>query len=53
VINHFPDKVEHVLERYSEIWVNDDYTKAKTLSLSARLAYHQQHSQPIMEEIKL
>lgn len=53
VINHFPDEVEHVLKRYGEIWVNDDYTKTENLGLCARLAYHQQHSQPIMEEIKL
>jgi transposase len=53
VINHFPDEVEHVLERYSEIWVNDDYTKAEKLTPSARLTYHQQHSAAIMEEIKL
>ena len=53
VINHFPEEVEHVLERYGEIWVNDDYTKEENLSPSARLIYHQQHSMPIMEEIKL
>ncbi len=53
IINHFPDEVEHVLNRYGEIWVNDEYTKAEKLSPSARLAYHQQHSAPIMAEIKL
>ncbi len=53
VINHFPEEVEHVLNRYGEIWVNDEHTKAENLSLSARLAYHQQHSMPIMEAIKL
>ena len=53
VINHFPDEVEHILKRYGEIWVNDDHTKAEKLTPSARLAYHHQHSQPIMEEIKL
>lgn len=53
VINHFPEEVEHILKRYGEIWVNDDYTKEENLSPSARLTYHQQHSAPIMEEIKL
>jgi len=53
VINHFSEEVEHVLKRYGEIWVNDDYTKEEKLTPSARLAYHQQHSMPIMEEIKL
>lgn len=53
VINHFPEEVEQVLKRYGEIWVNDDYTQSENLSPSARLAYHQQHSAPIMQEIKL
>jgi hypothetical protein len=53
VINHFPDEVEDVLKRYGEIWGNDTYTKEEKLSPSARLAYHQQHSLPIMEAIKL
>ena len=53
VINHFPEEVEHVLNRYGEIWVNDEHTKAEKLTPSARLIYHQQHSMPIMEEIKL
>jgi hypothetical protein len=52
VINHFPEEVEQVLTRYGEIWANDDYTKEEKLTPSARLAYHQQHSAPIMEEIK-
>jgi transposase len=52
VINHFPEDVEHVLTRYGEIWVNDDYAKSEQLSPTARLAYHQAHSLPIMEDIK-
>ena len=53
VINHFPEEVEQVLTRYGEIWANDDHTKEEKLTPSARLAYHQAHSGPIMEEIKL
>lgn len=53
VINHFPKEVEHVLKRYGEIWVNDAHAKAEKLNPTARLAYHQTHSAPIMEEIKL
>ena len=53
VINHFPEEVEHVLKRYGEIWGNDEYTKTEKLTPSARLAYHQKHSLPIMQEIKL
>ena len=53
VINHFPEEVEQVLKRYGEIWGNDEYTKTEKLTPSARLAYHQKHSLPIMQEIKL
>jgi len=52
VINHFPEEVEQVLTRYGEIWANDDHTKEEKLTPNARLAYHQAHSAPIMEEIK-
>ncbi len=48
----FPEEVEHVLTRYSEIWGNDKHTKAQGHTPSQRLAYHQQHSRPIMDEIK-
>lgn len=52
VINHFPDDVEQILERYGEIWRNEHHTQEQKLTPAARLAYHQQHSTPIMEEIK-
>ena len=51
VISHFPEEVEHVLSTYGEIWGNDQHTKTQALTPAQRLAYHQQHSQPIMEEI--
>ncbi|WP_141235713.1 transposase, partial [Pseudoalteromonas sp. NBT06-2] len=40
------------LNRYEEIWVNDQHTKDEALTPVERLVYHQRHSQPIMEEIK-
>lgn len=52
VINHFPDEVEHVLARYGEIWTNDHKTSELALTTAERLAYHAEHSLPIMEEIK-
>jgi hypothetical protein len=52
VISHFPEDVEHVLNRYGDIWVNDQHTKEQEYTPSERLAYHQQHSRPIMGEIK-
>ena len=52
VISHFPDEVEHILNRYGEIWTNDHTLKEQGLNPTQRLAYHQQHSLPIMAEIK-
>ena len=52
VINHFPDEVEHVLSRYGEIWKHEQHVKAQQLTTTDRLAYHQQYSLPVMEEIK-
>ena len=51
VISQFPHEVEWVLERYKRVWVNDDYTSKQTLNDAQRLAYHKQHSLPIMQEI--
>ena len=52
VINHFPDEVEQVLERYGEIWTNEHKIMDLKLSLLERLEYHKAHSLPILEEIK-
>lgn len=52
VISHFPDEVEHILERYGKIWTNEHETQDLDLTPAARLAYHQKHSLPIMEEIQ-
>jgi transposase len=52
VISHFPEEVEHILERYGEIWTNEHTLAEQQLNPQQRLAYHQQHSLPIMAEIK-
>jgi transposase len=52
VISHFPDEVEHILQRYGEIWTNDHTLAEQELNPTQRLAYHQRHSLPIMAEIK-
>ncbi|WP_198552971.1 IS66 family transposase, partial [Psychromonas sp. Urea-02u-13] len=52
VINHFPDEVEQLLERYGEIWKNEHKIMELKLSLLERLEYHKAHSLPILEEIK-
>ena len=52
VIEHFPDKVPWVLERYAQIWVHDDHCRDQHYSAQQRLDYHQQHSLPIMQELR-
>jgi hypothetical protein len=52
VVSHFPEEVAHILTRYQAIWTADDESHALNHTPSARLAYHQQHSQPVMDEIK-
>lgn len=52
VISHFPQEVEYVLERYEAIWVNEHEIIEQSLSPRQRLAYHKQHSLPVLAEIK-
>jgi hypothetical protein len=51
VISQFPQEVEWVLKRYKLIWVHDDYSSKQPLNDTQRLAYHKQHSLPVMQEI--
>ena len=51
LLNHFEEKARYVLERYNKIWQHDDHTVENNMSAKERLAYHQTHSQPIMEEL--
>ena len=49
---NFPQEVEHIIERYGEIWVNEKEIEAQAMSATKRLAYHEKHSLPVMEEIR-
>jgi transposase len=53
VISHFPEEIEHILERYGKIWTNEHKTTDLGLTPGERLAYHKEHSLPIMAEIYL
>lgn len=52
VINQFPALVPWVLEHYKLIWMNEDECVNKKTNPAQRLAYHQQHSLPVMNEIR-
>jgi hypothetical protein len=52
VQQHFPEQVHWVLEHYQHIWVNDDVCAEKVMDSEHRLAYHAEHSLPVMQEIR-
>jgi transposase len=52
VIHQFPDEVEWVLQHYKQIWQFEDETIDQAMSPAERLKYHQEHSLPIMNEIR-
>jgi len=52
VAERFPDEVRHVLEEWKLVYENDAFTKAQAMSPEARLAYHQEHSGPVMTRLK-
>jgi hypothetical protein len=52
VLSHFPEEVEDVIERYGKIWMHEDETVDKEMSPPERLAYHRQHSLPVMASLR-
>lgn len=48
--NYFPDKVTWLIEKYGKIWDNENQCKEN--KPGERLAYHHEHSLPVMNEIK-
>lgn len=50
VRNKDPDTIDALLEQYGQIWNNEK--SCATMSPEQRLAYHQQHSLPVMEALR-
>lgn len=48
VHSHFPEEVAWVIEEYGKIWHHENTVQAQSLPADKRLAYHQQHSLPVM-----
>jgi len=48
----FPDQVTAVLEHYALIWENERHCQDQALLPAQRLAYHREHSRPVMEQIR-
>ncbi len=52
VLAQCPEDVEFVLNLYQVIWVNEAVIKKQSLSDAERLAYHREHSLPVMAKIR-
>jgi hypothetical protein len=52
LVSAFPDEVERVLETFREVYKNDAHARNEAMSPADRLAYHQQHSKALMDDMK-
>jgi transposase len=48
----FPKECQVVIEALKQVFDHDDEAREQQMSPAKRLAYHQSHSQPIMDELK-
>jgi transposase len=48
----FPDECRHVLETLRDVYRNDELARQQGLSPPDRLAWHQEHSAPLMNDLK-
>jgi transposase len=51
VYDRFPEPCRYLLEALAVVYRNDALAKERALSAEARLQFHQQESQPIMQEL--
>ena len=49
---NFPEECRYVLENLGEVYHNDALSREKKMSPEERLAFHQEHSGPVMERLK-
>jgi len=47
----FPEEVEHVLLSLKAVYVHDAHCRTLEMTAPARLAYHVEHSKPVMDEL--
>jgi transposase len=51
ILDSFPTSCTFVIEQLAEVYKNDAVTKDRNLNDVDRLAYHQQHSRPVMDAL--
>ena len=52
VVDSFPEECRRVLLALRDVYRHDDHCRQGALSPEERLAYHQEHSQPVMKALK-
>ncbi len=50
--DRFPDECRHVIEAFKVIYHNDQVARDEAMSAEQRLAHHQAHSKPTMDNLK-
>jgi len=52
LIDRFPEECTYVIEQLGQVYHHEAIVKEQALSAEQRLAYHQEHSAPVMAELK-
>jgi transposase len=52
VLEHFPEHGRHVIELLGRVYAFDEHCREHKLTPGQRLAYHQEHSGPLMQQLK-
>jgi transposase len=52
-VENFPSECRYVLETLGGVYANDAQTKERKMTPAERLAFHQEHSQPLMDGLKM
>ena len=52
VAGAFPDECRYVLEALRDVYRNDELARQQQLSAAERLAWHQEHSAPVMSQLE-
>jgi hypothetical protein len=53
VADAFPEECAHVLETMRQVYKHDEQTQREAMSDDQRLSFHQKHSGPLMDDLKL
>jgi transposase len=51
-VENFPEETAHVIEVLADVYYIDAQTRKRTMTPQQRLAYHQEHSEPLMTALK-